>query len=379
MMSRIDFSQFYYFPCLQCSDAEQIGYSELSDDDKDSILPVIELSQTRYETSFDDTLSAAVSMVGDKPFMLDLSKDRAPPAFVPKKNPEAAKIEKLQAAQDAYNKVLAGLLNPDNGFGNWRELASSFPNCVPVLQFSDPEKQAKDILRQAAQFSKSGFEHIAIRITQESKEDIFPVCGQIGAILDSAAQIFFIIDCGQGRQRVAERAEFAKKAIARIMEEMGPSQSMDVSAVCVSDGYTTPPEGAPKLYESPSWQLWAQASETFPFLFGDYGAHYRHKKANTFIPPDWRAQVIYPLQEAWLVYKHPDAQDTQGWIEGAKAILANEKYDGANACWGSEIVDRAAKGDIAGVSSARFWHGAKINMHIHRQIRYAEEVMGGGE
>jgi hypothetical protein len=376
---QVDFSQYYYFPCLQSSEPEQIGYGRLSDEDKDAILPIIELSQTKYEASFDDTLAAVSSMVQDRPFILDLSKNRAPRAYVAKNNPDLAKIAKTQAAQDAYNHALTSLLTPTDGFVAWRTLVGKFPNAIPVLQFTDPETQSNQILRQAAQLSKDGYERLAVRVTQETNEGLFPVIGQIAAILNSASQLFLIIDCGQGRQRVSERAEFAKLAIARIQEEMEPSQALLLTAVCLNDSYTIPPDGMRKIYESYSWDLWSQASEKFPFLFGDYGSNYRYNKTNTFIPGEWKAQMVYPMQETWLVYKHPDAQDPQGWIEGAKAVLGDSKCDKKNECWGSKLVESAKNGNIEGVASARFWHGAKINMHIHRQIRYAPEKMGGGE
>ncbi|MBZ8132893.1 beta family protein [Afifella sp. IM 167] len=378
-MLKVDLTRYHYLPCLQLSEPEQIGYSNLSDEDKDAILPIIELSQVKNEASFDDTLSATTSMIGDLSFVLDLSKDRAPPAFVPKQNPDYAKIERVQEAQNLYNQALTSLLAPDDGFANWRQLVEKFPKAVPVLQFTDLESQDKQVLRQASQLAKAGFEHLALRITQETNEAVFATAGQVAAILDSPLQLLLIIDCGQGRQRIAERAEFAKLAIARVMEEMEPSQTLQLNAVCVSDSYTQPPDGTPRLYESHSWELWRQASETFPFLFGDYGAHYRLKKASTYMPGDWRAQVVYSLREGWITYKHPNAQDPQGWIEGAKKVLGDSNCDKENDCWGSQLLEAAESGNIEGASSARFWHGAKINMHIHRQIRYAEEVMGGSE
>lgn len=376
---QVDFSQYYYFPCLQCSEPEQIGYSELTNEDKDAILPIMELSQIKYEASFEETVAVISSMLQDRPFVLDLSKDRAPPAYVAKNNPDHARIAKIQAAQDAYNQALTSLLTPTDGFSTWRTLVANFPNAIPVVQFTDPETQSNQILRQAAQLLKDGYARLAVRITQETNEALFSVIGQIAAILDSASQLLIIIDCGQGRQRISERAEFAKLAIARIHEEMEPSQALVLTAVCLNDSYTSPPDGILKLYESYSWHLWSQASEKFPFLFGDYGSNYRYKKTNTFMPGDWKAQVVYPMEEAWLVYKHPDAQDAQGWIEGAKAVLDSPSCDKKNECWGSELLAKAKSGNIDGVGSARFWHGAKINMHIHRQIRHAQAKLGGGE
>lgn len=373
-MNTTDFSQFIYYPCLQCSEAEQIGYRELSEEDKNAILPIIELSQIKYESSFSDTIASIHDVFGSRAFILDLSKDKAPAAYVPKNNPDHVKIKKLQAAQDAYNKVLISLLNPADGFIAWRELLNNFPNAIPVLQFTDPATQAKHIIRQAAQFSKSGVKKMAIRINSETSDEIFEIIGNIIAILDSADQLLLIVDCGQGRQKIADKADFAKKAIARAVEELDASQALGISAVCLHDSFTTPPEGT-KLYESHSRELWRQASTSFPFLFGDYAGHRRHKSSSTFITGDWKAQVVYPLSEAWIIYKHPNAQDITGWITGSKTIINDvDNFDSALSCWGSELIKSAAKGNIGSHSSARYWHGAKVNMHIHRQIKYSNNI-----
>lgn len=368
----IEFNQYQYYPCLQCSEPEHIGYRELSDEDKDAILPIIELSQTKNEASFGDTIQAVKGLLASRPFILDLSKDRAPTAFVPKQNADHAKIKKLQDAQDSYNSELLALLSPVDGFAAWRTCVSAFPHAVPVLQFTDPATQGKSILRQAAQLWKAGFERLAIRVTQECSDDIFPIIGQIIAFLDSADQLLLIVDCGQGRTQIAERAEFAKKAAARVVEELDASQVLSLSAVCLND--TFPSQTETKVYESYSWELWREASTGFPFSYGDYAANRRIKKQTTYMPGDWKAQVVYALPEAWIVYRHANAQDAQGWIDGSKAVMAHACFDEGITCWGSSIMKSAAVGNLDASGSARFWHGAKINMHIHRQIRYARDV-----
>ncbi|MBY5552626.1 hypothetical protein HFO41_10045 [Rhizobium leguminosarum] len=377
-MAAIEFSQYRYYPCLQCSEPEQIGYRELSDDDKDAILPIVELSQIKNEASFEETIEATLGLLGPRPFILDLSKDGAPDAYVTKKNPDHTKINKLQAAQDMYNKALVSHLTPADGFSTWRKCLSKFPNAIPVLQFTDPATQSKNILRQAAQLWKSGVEKMAIRVSPETSDEIFPIIGQIIAFLDSADQLLLIVDCGQGRKQIAERTEFAKKAVARVLAELDASQVLNLSAVCLHDSYTSPPEGT-KIYESYSRELWREASTGFPFLFGDYSGHRRLKKSSTFMPGDWKAQVVYALPDAWIVYRHPNAQDAHGWIAGSKAIMNNADFDDGLDCWGSEIMRVAAGGKLDPYGSARYWHAAKINMHLHRQIQYADAATGTDE
>lgn len=372
----VDFSHYYYYPCLQCSEPEQIAYRELADDDKDAILPIIELSQIKNEASFFETIQSVKSLLLDRPFILDLSKDRAPAAFIPKQNPDHAKIKKLQDAHDNYNSQLVALLSPIDGFAAWRACVSEFPHAIPVLQFTDPATQGKSILRQAAQFWKAGYTRLAIRVNQECGDDIYPVIGQIISFLDSADQLIVLVDCGQGRTHIPDRAEFAKKAVARVSEELDSSQVLSLSAVCISD--TFPGQTETKVYDSYSWELWREASTSFPFLYGDYAANRRIKKQSTYMPGEWKAQVVYPLPESWIVYRHANTQDAQGWVEGSRAITAHSHFDDGVSCWGEKILKFAVTGQLDPYASARFWHGAKINMHINRQIRYARDVAISG-
>lgn len=375
-MPAVDFRQFRYYPCLQCSEPEQIAYRELSEEDKDAILPIVELSQIKYEASFQNSIDAIGTVFGDRPFILDLSKDAAPEAYVPKNNPDHAKIEKLQKAQNSYNEALLAHMMPTDGFSKWRECVSQYANAIPVLQFIDPASQSKNILRQAAQFWKAGVERLAIRITPETSEEIFPIIGQIVAFLDSAEQLLLIVDCGQGRQQIAERIEFAKRSAARVLEELDPSQVLNLTAVCLHDSYTSPPESA-KIYGSHSRELWREASTGFPFLFGDYSGHRRLKKSSTYMPGDWKAQVVYALPESWIIYRHDNAQDPQGWIVGSKAIIDHDDFDDGLTCWGNGLMKAAATGKLDPYGSARYWHAAKINMHVSRQISYDDEPAKG--
>ncbi|HLY89868.1 MAG TPA: hypothetical protein VKQ27_12880 [Acetobacteraceae bacterium] len=379
-MAQVEFSYYSYFPCLQSSEAEHLAYRELADEDKEAILPVFEINQAKNEASLQESIDSISGAIGDRPFILDLSKDRAPPAYVQKNNPDHVRIAQTQALQDAYNAAMTALLAPENGFVAWRNLIANFPNAIPVLQFTDPATQANSVLRQAVRLSDGGSECIAVRISQDTNPAIFGLIGQIIAILESASRLLIILDCGQGRQMVTERVEFARQAIARILEEIEPSQAPYVSAVCMSDFFTTPPNGdGVRVYENGAWGLWSQASEGFALLFGDYCGHRRLKKNNTFMPGDWKARVTYPLDDAWLIYKHANSQDAQGWITGAQEIRDHEDFVGFPECWGGTVLERASNDDIAGLQSGRFWDAAKINMHIHRQIRFSQEVMNPEE
>jgi hypothetical protein len=86
-----------------------------------------------------------------------------------------------------------------------------------------------------------------------------------------------------------------------------------------------------------------------------------------FVPGDWRATVIYPLNDKWVIYRDPNLKDQQGWIKGSGEVLS-AAGDDKTKCWGSSIVEKASGGKLDDYKSPRFWYAAKVNMHLHRQI-----------
>lgn len=71
-----------YFPILKTSYAELKGYENLSDKEKDSIIPIFELTRSRItKNNSEGTLSLRMQdlfeKVGDRPFILDLTTEEA--------------------------------------------------------------------------------------------------------------------------------------------------------------------------------------------------------------------------------------------------------------------------------------------------------------
>jgi hypothetical protein len=154
-------------------------------------------------------------------------------------------------------------------------------------------------------------------------------------------------------------------------------QRSEVRAVCMSNSFNAPTHSG--LRDSPmpnlDWQLWREAADFYPLAFGDYAATPRSGAHSSFQPRDWRATVVYPLDEAWLAYRAPNTNDEQGWIDGAVAVQARAEYEPAPATWGVTMIEQAAGDNLDGLNSARFWYATKVNIHIHRQIAYSAEQL----
>ena len=183
-MPFIDFSSFTYYPALCCSDGNHEGYRALERAEKEALMPIFELGQSRHDPNLDSAIELVRSSAADLPFILDLSKSAAPPAYEPKSGATQKTLTEREATK-TYNALLENLLNPSGGFAAWRKLTESFPNCVPILQFTDASTQAEDILKQCKSLVKGGGS-VAIRITQSSAADVYPLLPKLIGILPSS-------------------------------------------------------------------------------------------------------------------------------------------------------------------------------------------------
>lgn len=377
-MPRINFSSFDYYPDLLCSVGEHMGYRHLSAADKDRILPIFQLSRRGSAPDLTEVRQAIRDSAGDRPFILDLDSRIAPDPYEAQnpQNPaqEARRLAQERAAQASYNAELESLLDPTDGFANWRRTVATFPNAIPMLKFNDPDAEGLSILRQAALLARDGGS-LAIRFREDDSESAADTIATLASVLDSIDQLLIILDCGQHRQRLDDRVEFLQRTMRGILAGLEIGQRSRVRAVCMSNSFTAPNNDLFATRTNLDWRIWRRAREGFPFAYGDYAATPRPAAHSSFIPRDWRATVVYPLAESWTIYRHPDAGDETGYVSGTQELLEREDFEPAPDTWGTNLIRRAAAGTAQDELSARFWYAAKVNIHIHRQIQHAATMV----
>lgn len=385
-MSFIDFSGASYFPDLHCSRGEHLGYRQLSDADKSAIVPIFGLTRQNGASDFAEGIRNISESAGGTPFLLDLDHRPAPEPWVARdptdREADARRVEAETASQRAYNAELARLLNPADGFVAWREFCAEFPNAAPFLRYTDPTGERLSLLRQASQLARGGGS-IALRIKEGFEYDFSLIVPEIISVIDDPQQLLLIFDCGQGRTRIHERVEFARRGIAQILSYLSLSQQAAIKAVCMSNSFNAQAHSGLKSLTNLDWRVWRGAREAFPFAFGDYAATVRSPSLSSFIPREWRATVVYPLEESWLVYRSPNSNDSAGWVDGAAEVSAHVDFPPVPDTAGAQLISQALSGNLNEADSARYWYASKVNLHIHRQIRYAEGQVyvgdGGGD
>jgi hypothetical protein len=374
-MTFVSFGDYEYIPVLATNEVERIAYAHLRPDTVAGILPLFELTRHRGGENLEGGVALVQGAV-TLPFFLDLDKRFAPPPYQAQNpgNPvaEQQRVARETQENDAYNAYLNSLLSPASGFANWRDMCSRFGNAVPVLQYTNPTNQANAILRQASLLSQDG-NCIALRITQTQSDTLLNIAVQILATLPSSGQLMIILDCGQGRRGVSEKADWVLNCLGHVVSRLEPDQMMGLAMVCMSNSYPPMNHDGLRITTNCDRQIWLAAYDQFPFHFGDYAASTRNQNLSAFLPRSFRATVVHSLDDSWVVHRHENADDPQGWIVGSQVISAHESFDPTDS-WTDQTIEAAANGDLTGMGSPRPWHATRIAGHIDRQFRYQPPV-----
>ncbi|GAA4255515.1 hypothetical protein GBZ26_06065 [Azospirillum formosense] len=371
-MSLIDFRSFSYFPAFRCSKGEHNGYVKLSDSDKKAIIPIAELDRQGKSDSLAPSIHRVKASIGDQPFILDLCKDYAPEVYISKDpaNPEADKkrVEKETASKAAYDALIDDLLNPNNGFENWRAFAAKFQSAIPAVLYRNLADELAHVIVQAYSFAKEK-RNFALRFQMDADDMAVDLIKIITPMLTRAGQMLIVIDCGQGRINVKKRATVAKKIMEKANHVIGNDNFRKVRFVCMSSSFTQPKKENLEEYECLDWDLWALATSGASCAFGDYMSVYRPKPAD-YISGDIKPTVVCPLDDKWLVYRHKNNNDVKGWRDGAQIVMKHIEYAPAPDVWGIRILERTARDDKSFLEP-KHWIAVKVNIHVHRQIKLA--------
>ncbi|KKW92961.1 hypothetical protein YP76_08760 [Sphingobium chungbukense] len=208
-----------------------------------------------------------------------------------------------------------------------------------------------------------------MRVGQANYEALIALAIQILATLPSSGQMLVIFDCGQGRRGVAEKIEWVLHCRDMLLAGLEPDQITGISIVCMSNSYPQMNHDGLRVVENYDRRIWVGAYQQFPFLFGDYAASPRLQNLSAFLPRSFRATVVHASDDYWMVHRHLNADDPQGWIDGSVVIAAHDQFEPIDT-WTDRAIETAAGGNIVGMDNPRPWHAARIAGHVDRQFRY---------
>lgn len=362
--------KYNYSPILKTTDAELRGFDQLSDDVKDSIFPIFELTRSRKtknnpERTVEKRMDSLKDILGsDRPFILDVT-----------------------AHEDLMNEEIENLGNEVQGFANWCEFVKAYKtkehlNLIPVIHMLPPEYDAEDDVKTQIQNLSESFDLLAFRFAPfDYAEDptSLPTIEELSDELDSYLKIIsgtlnfnrliFILDAQYIDQfKFNKKLDVLKQLISRLELFNEPkktiilSSSFPIYVVGHEDGCEDD-EGSITIHEKNFYQRLANES-SIALTYGDYGSIHPHRlKAGG---GNWVPRIDYPLNNN-IIYKR-FRRDDGGYILCANEMIIEEDFlDNQVNCWGLEQIHHAVNDEPVGKSPA-FWISVRINLFISRLI-----------
>ncbi|AQQ28600.1 MULTISPECIES: beta family protein [Burkholderia cepacia complex] len=345
-----DFDNHAYFPTLMSRVAEIQGLRELSDARKERIIPLFTLGRWHNAPEFERAIQNCSAAIGEgRPYFADLTRE-------------------VQHAPDVFGQ----LLSPDNNFNAWRDYIGRFDDAIPVVQIV-PDVTRRQIFRQA-QLIERRHEKLAFRVRNPGQE--LPLVINALSALDDPDNAIVFIDLKYVRGIERDAAAVATDAIDRIRAEVASARIVVLSSsfpaylgtFAEDEGET---RGSIEILER---QLHAQLiDDGRECLYGDYASIHpiiRRGGGGTFIP-----RIDAPHAFTWNFERRPELseQRREGYQECATALLSRYPELNGNDCWGAAMIRQAAVGDPHGLAPSP-WIAARVNIHLSRQIDYADEA-----
>ena len=338
MSEPIILEEYNYFPALRTRPAEVRGYSFLTQNIKDGLLPLFTLGLWKK----DEMIGRSIKELGDalegRPFLLDITRE------------------------SAYQNVeVRSLLNPDDNFKNWRNFSSKVGGAIPIVQITPITKKSQ-VIRQARILEGHGFNKVVFRVT-EFKDSIDMVTSAL-ASLDSIENALVIIDAGYIRESMAASLAACVTAINSIREEV---EETLISVISTSFPASIIPHtvdggmsGAITILERVLHQeIGADAA-----VYGDHGSI--HSKVYPVSGGKYTPRIDYPLYDAWVFERRPDT-NANGYVQAAQQLVAERPEILEDESWGAEKIRNAADGEIDGMKTPASWIAARVNTHITKQ------------
>lgn len=341
-----DYQRYLYYPTLRTRQSEIEAVSNLSEETKGKILPIVSLSRLR---KLDGTQCV----------------DKWLEAF---SGQTIVDIEKSHAiALDNYKDITS----PENNHKNWisfvktlRASNNGFIPCAQLTEGATRRQYAQQVMALENMCGKT-----AIRINPLQKKGILAAT-TAASILDDIDNGIFIFDIGQIN---AARQKISMDACIRGINQL---RDIEPSIEIVVTGSSFPrsfPEYGRTCGEIPmlEWNSYQAMGGEDVALYGDYASIH-----GEFYPGSYArfvARVDYPTLGSWI-YERRAGDDERGdlYQEAALAITQNEEWDHDLNAWGAKIISRVANGNTDKMKSPAKWIALRVNLHIERMVEFIE-------
>jgi Beta protein len=334
-----------YLPVLSVRPAEMKALEELPEHDKSLMLPVVILRPWLNASEFENSLEKLEEVYGERSFIGDLDHDYDFPD-------EDLKPAALQ---------LKVLMDSADGFKSWREFVVSHPQLIPVLQIGAPD----DIAAQIVEFNKLG-RGIVVRLPKVGFSGLPALLKALKDI--DPLSILFVFDFGKPKDGDLANIALCDGLLKMAFTEF-PGCGLSVSATTFPESFQGIDES--KIEEREFYKQLCVANPTLRVHYSDWGSARaeRNGGGGRIVP-----RVDYPAFGKWYFFRKDPGEGNPiqpGYKDAANELIGNKPvWQPVMPIWGTQMIERTAKGDKFAIVSPVRATAVRINLHMHRQIHF---------
>lgn len=340
----IDFKRKKYYPIIRTRQAELNGYSHLTDQDKDELIPLLTLGKWRNSDECEKAIAKITECVGNRNYILDLTRE-------------------IQH----QNQAVRDLMDPASNFRNWIDFVDRNANVIPTVQFT-PGAKGREIVRQAINLEKLG-RPLVFRI-KNFKDDLENTLNALYAI-DHPEKSLIVIDAGYIRDISTKNIkagvlESILKTINTIVEELpevprvlaGTSFPRSVTAYLNEESETS---GKIDILEN---LLYGEIGSDI-VIYGDHASIHSvvyDDEGGVFLP-----RLDVPTDGFWFFERRPRTK-SEGYIDAAATLLKEHPEVADYNCWGAQMLKNTISRTGDTINAPVTAIAVRVNLHIKYQL-----------
>lgn len=337
---------------------------ELPEKDKDLMLPLFQLRGWVGSHKLEKTVERIEKSIGERYWIADIDKD-----FL--NHPEFLRTGEFP--REVFKEIQA-LLDEENGYDNWYKYLVGKQNAIPTLQLHSSVHLDGQLTKLAS--LERG---IVVRFSQPEIESYR--CYEVIEILKqrNIYELTIIFDYGQIHHGIMKFLDKIR-ALVKYTSEQLPTAKIAISGSSFPFEFAGFEDGEKPIYERLLFNKIRDSLDKVSLIYSDRGSARAEKITGGGGLPAPR--IDYPLEHDWRFIRQ-NYSDPSNVQEGekneiyrtiAKRIKNSNYWEPNLLLWGTQLISRTEKGDRYGIDSPAKATAVRINIHLHRQLHYGENL-----
>jgi hypothetical protein len=318
---------------------------ELPDHTKNAMLPLMPLRPWVGSNYLQSSIDRITRSYGDRPVIVSVG-DREPA----KDRPVFAELDRLR--------------DPHAGFANWCDLIEEKEgNFIPVAQIGIDARQEAEQIRRLHSIGNG----LVIHLSEEVFGSLASVAVSLATLTEGGQDVCIVLDYGAAR---ADHLEKAARTVGYIntLRSRLPQAHVAVSASSFPSSFSNLPEQ--EIYERRLFNSVTGELGSPGLIYSDRGSA-RAEPLGGGGAAEIPARIDYPRFDEWTFFRAEHGGFTN-YVDQAQRLMGSDAWNGGLRVWGTQMIERTARGDRSAIDNPQKATAARINLHLQLQTFYDE-------